>query len=289
MENIFTTVDIIYKKLHQDYDAVFCVDGDEREGKSTLILHIVEYWNIINKGVCLDEDSKYICFNPNQFAEAISKSKPFDCIVYDEAGDINSRKAMSQFNTMLMRLFMVIGGKNLFVILVLPKVKRLDTYFRNDRVRGFFHVYKRSRVSFFNKQKFRSLIAFNENRQLFNYFAVSPSYQDSFPKYDGVLLETYKERKNKKINSIIDEFMNELNTDQDGVSTRQIKITDSYLIKEMLLRGVKNRDICNTLGCTTQAVSIVKRNILNGVKMRAKASTKTMQKNVLFKSEAKVL
>lgn len=245
MKNILKILDIAKEKQEKDFDTVFIICGQEGSSKSHLALQCLDY---------LGGDIDKISLDQNDFVQSLQSCKDGDTLVFDEAGDgLFSRDFASAMSKQLVKLFMVIRGKRLITFLVLPSFFMIDAYFRKHRIRGLFYVYKRGRVAFFNQDKMKKIIMWGERNQ--NLWVTKPNFYDYFPIYKGKMLEDYRAKKKKKIQETIDN-MNMANS-KEGSKTA--------LIKKLILDGMKNIDIANTLKCNVNYVSQVKSSIRNDV------------------------
>jgi hypothetical protein len=234
MKNIHKLLDISYKKNKNDHDTVFCIVGDEGSSKSTLGLHIHDYWLDLVKR---EPNIKRIGLDVEGFKVALSRAKKLDIAIFDEAGDgLYSRRTMSAMNVLLTKTFMTIRALNLLTILILPDFFDLDSFFRKRRVRGLFYVYRRGRVMFFNRRQIQQIIDKCEDRK--RIYGVSPSLYDTFPKYQGVLKKQYDKLKRDKTKQSQKALMD---TSETGLSK-----TD--LLKELLLKGVSVPEACKIAG-----------------------------------------
>lgn len=141
------------KKVVDDWDFIYIVDGGERKGKSVLAQQIAFF---CDPSFNLDR----IVFTPEQFKKAVLKADKYQAIVYDEAyGGINSRATMTKVNRSIVKMLTEIGSRNLFIIIVLPCFFELDRYVALWRSRALFHVYVNDKLQrgFFN--------AYNEERK----------------------------------------------------------------------------------------------------------------------------
>lgn len=190
--------EIRFEKHKKDWDTVIAIDGDEGVSKSNLNLHMLDYWCELLNGECKPEDIKHMCLTGNDFIDDLSDSIPNEYISFDEAGELDSRRAMSDFNVKISQAYQVIRADRLFTTLVLPSFWDLETRFRLRRVKALFHVYARGKVAVYLKDKVRLLCQLNEHRKIKSYYGVSPDFYANFPIYKGVLADKYKELKKKK-------------------------------------------------------------------------------------------
>jgi len=190
---------VVHRKLTKfKWDNVIAIVGNEGVSKSTLGLHITQDWYELLNGCCVETDIKHICLDREQFLKDLGDLKRYEITVYDEAGDLNSRRAMSHFNTSIMKAYQIIRADNLFTILVLPSLWELDSFFRLRRLRGFYYVFARGRCAFWGQNRMKKMLQLNANRLIKNYFAVKPTFYDTFPIYRGVMAEGYDKKKQAK-------------------------------------------------------------------------------------------
>lgn len=193
MEKIKTILNIAKEMQEQDTDSIFLIVGMEGSGKSHLGLHCLEYLNGTPAQIALDKID---------FLDILKVIPDERTVVFDEAGDgLFSRDFASQINKELVKTFMIIRGKKLIVFLVLPSFFMLDTYFRRHRVRGLFYVYKRGHVAFFDKRGITSIIHKGEKDQQIK--GARPIFYDTYPRYNGYMIEPYKVMKRKKIDDTL--------------------------------------------------------------------------------------
>lgn len=146
----------------KDKDCIIAIDGKEGTGKSTLGLQWCKY-------IDPTFDLSRVVFTPQEFREAIYKSKKGQAIMFDEAfTGFSSRAALSGINRTLISLMMQIRQKNLFIVIVLPTFFLLDKYISIFRTRVLVHVYEnKSRRGFFrvySSKKKRNLIMSKDSR-----------------------------------------------------------------------------------------------------------------------------
>lgn len=239
MKRLFKHLDIVQDQLtNHDWDAAYAVVGDEGVSKSTLCLHITDYWYTKKNGVCTKEDAKHMCLDRVQFVTDLKDLKSYELTTYDEAGDIDSRSSMSLFNKDVRLAYQIIRGINLASILVLPSLWDLDTFFRNRRLRGLFVVYKRGRFAYYDRDRLRKIVALNENRLIKSYQVVRPTYYDTFPKYKGVLLEPYLKNKKTKMAGVLEELHSKTLVSGKKEETRSIKAEKCKAQRDNLLYNI---------------------------------------------------
>jgi len=199
MKRVEEYLNIRYDKHKKKWDSVIAICGAEGGSKSNLALHIIDWWYTKLNGKCKATDIKHMCLDEKQFERDLSDCIKMEATVFDEAGALSSRAALTKFNKKLMKAYQVIRADLLFTILVIPDIWDLDTWFRNKRIKGLFYVYQRGRVAFFGKEKTRLLMMLNQNRIVKSYTIVKPTFRDTFPIYKGVLAEPYQKLKDRKV------------------------------------------------------------------------------------------
>jgi len=250
MRRVEQYLDLAFNKLTQkNWDNVVAIVADEGRGKSTLGLHMAEYWYKKLRGSCKPEDVKHICLSKEEFVEDLKDCQKYELTVYDEAGDLLSRRAMSNFNVSIMAAYQVIRGDNLFTILILPSLWDLDSFFRKRRLRGFFYVYERGRVAFWNQARLKRMLSLNATRPVKQYFVTKPSFYDTFPKYNGVLAEGYDAKKKAKMQGVRQQLFNEIagNKADPDVIKKELAVKTAESVgnaKAAEIYGVTTRTIC---------------------------------------------
>lgn len=198
MKRLEKYMDIRKKKHKQNNDTVGVIDGLEGIGKSTLALHMIEYWQKINFGEVKASDVKHMGLTKEMFVEDLSDSNPNEITVFDEAGELSSRRSLSKFNNAIMQAYTIIRADKIFTVLVLPDFWILDSYFRNHRVKFLARVYRRGRFAFWLKDDISKINAINQYRMIRSPFVTRPRFLDTFPIYKGVMKSKYGELKVKK-------------------------------------------------------------------------------------------
>lgn len=141
------------------------IDGGLGEGKTTMGVHAADYimkcWNG-DEELWVDLKEQY-SMGGEQFQEKlkICYEKKHVVVLYDEAGDFNTRGALTQFNRQLNRVFETFRAFKIIVIVVLPAVDDIDNsllkkklvrlhincYGRNNRY-GNLRIYSGNRLHY---------------------------------------------------------------------------------------------------------------------------------------------
>lgn len=226
--------------LHPDYgmrptDDDFCipVTGKTGTGKSTLVLHLFEYWYKELLELKLDDELfEMFASNIKEFVRAIHHSEKDYFIPHDEAiKDLHRKKSTTKKSIDLYQAFNVIRGKRLCVPLIIPSLLDLDKDFVKNRVKCLLHVFKRKNkrfVAVFSKERTDLLIP--ELLYMSERFGksmkardrpdpmkckVKPNLVCEFGKYSGVYVDAYKLKKNHNMDSTVEDLLKEHGYDKD--------------------------------------------------------------------------
>jgi hypothetical protein len=264
MKKLIKYLQIRKKKHDEDWDTLGVIVGDEGSSKSNLLLHLVEQWRKITVGKCVPEDIRFVSLTGKDFVvNNLSKCEKYGIPGFDEAGELDSRRAMSTFNVALSQAYKVIRADRLFTILVLPSFWDLESRFRLRRAKFLMHVDRRGHVKVWLKQKLRLLCYLNGDNLVKSYDLVTPDFTDTFPKYDGVLSEKYKELKAIKTTEArqnLAKIYDNENEDEteNGLKVPKIPLTykniNEIVIKKLWDVGKNNYEIAEMLSLDEKEV-----------------------------------
>jgi hypothetical protein len=249
-----SVLDTAKRKLKDDFDWIFIVDGRERSGKSVVAQQCAKY---VDPTFCLDR----ICFTPDEFSNAIINAEKFSAVVYDEAyGGMSSRAAMSEINRTLMSMLAEIGQKNLFVFIVLPCFFEIDKYAGVWRSAGLFHVYlgdefSRGQYAFWNYQKKKLLYILG--KKFYSYSRPKPNFIARFNRgysvdeqeYRQKKLASLKAREKKREEHVIGDKKPE-----EGVMAVKARKQRNMLIGKLAGQGISVVEISKSIGLNESAV-----------------------------------
>lgn len=109
--------------------ALIILSGGLGEGKTTLMVHILDYLNSLKGLPEIDlKEGNQIAMGGVDFIHKIREcyKQKLPCIGYDEAGDFSRRGALTQFNAMMNRVFDTFRAFKCVVIVALPNFDILD-------------------------------------------------------------------------------------------------------------------------------------------------------------------
>lgn len=217
MGKIHEVVREIHKQVTQnDFDEVLCISGDEGMGKSNLGLLLVEFWLQLNGEVVTKESARRcIGMDALGFAKVLKEAKKFGVVMADEAADISSRTALNKQNVAIMKAYQIIRGENIFTILIIPSIFDLDTFFRKRRVRHLIHVYGRGKLAFWNTKRLRAMVQVNDRLPVKDPMVLPPLFRESFPRYEGVMLEEYRVMKAEKMSKVREKLLKDLTSEKE--------------------------------------------------------------------------
>lgn len=190
---------IINRINKKDKDYVMIITGYEGSGKSTFASQIGKY---VDPNLNIDR----ICFNAEQFKEAIVNAKKGECVVFDEAvSGFSSGGSTSKVGKLLKSLMMQMRQKNLFVIVVIPSVFELNRYAVLHRAISLFYVY--TKAGYGKKQDRYYWVGYNkrDTKRLYltgkktQSIKVRSRFNGSFYGKWGWELDSYIEKKSKSL------------------------------------------------------------------------------------------
>lgn len=172
-QRLYNNLAHLKKDLKKDNDFFIIVDGREGSGKSTLACQVAKDFDP-------SFDADRMTLSPEEFTKAVIKAEKYQAVVFDEGySGLYSRQAMTQVNTMLIKMIAEIRQKNLVVIIVMPSFFDLERYIAIHRSVCLLHVYKK-------KMKRGYFMFFSERRKKFLYLYGKKTYDYSKQKANFV-------------------------------------------------------------------------------------------------------
>jgi len=184
-------LDDLKKRIKLNKASMLIIDGAVGEGKTTLAVHCAEYFT----GTQL-EFPKQLGMGGEQFQEKlqICVDSKLLVVIYDEAGDFNSRGALTKFNQMLNRIFDTYRTFKILVIIVLPNFAVLDnSLFQKQIPRLLLHCH--SRNNRYGNYSGYSLYRMYYLKKYMREITVTPqAYSRTRPNFVGHFLDVTPER-----------------------------------------------------------------------------------------------
>ena len=127
------------ERVSKNKASMILIDGYQGEGKTTLMVHIIDY---INKLHNLPPASLEMTHHPQismgglQFISNLKlcKEENLPIVGYDEAGDFNKRGFFSSFNQLMNSVFTKFRGFKIMVVVALPNFCLLDNWLYDNGV-----------------------------------------------------------------------------------------------------------------------------------------------------------
>jgi len=149
--------DNILKVIAKKWDAVICIDGPERSGKSTV--GKIMGWYLSNGKLTVDN----FAAGMQDAAKKIERLPDKSILIVDEGSLVfNAKDAMKREALHLQKILDVIGAKNMIFIIILPSFFDLNKNVAVRRSRFLLHVYtdkqlNRGKFLYFSTKKKRQL------------------------------------------------------------------------------------------------------------------------------------
>lgn len=132
--------------VRKKFDGVILVTGMEGAGKTTFASAIARFCDPTFPGEPVTttgwRSTDRIVFTIDQIMEAIDDAKPGQAILIDEAAlSMISQDAGTEIQRVLIKKFITIRKKQLFIFIVIPSIFLLRKYFAIFRTRALIHTY----------------------------------------------------------------------------------------------------------------------------------------------------
>lgn len=166
MKKIKANLRRVCENMEQDRDYTIAITGKKRRGKSTLAYHVAEY---VRKQL---KSEIWLCYNYEDLRKAMFDSKRFDILFADETINFLSKMDWNSSDAReFVRLYDMMGYKNLFIILVMPAFKYLAKGFRTDRLDAHIWIPERGHAFLYPVEETKDGTFFPED----------PAINDDFP------------------------------------------------------------------------------------------------------------
>jgi len=197
-------LDIVKSLVKKNWDCVFCIDGREGCGKSTLALTIG--WFLSN-GKLLPKD---ICEGTRDVINKIENYKDESVLILDEGSLVfSSKDAMKREQKQLIKVLNVIRQKRMILIIVCPLFFDLVKYVAITRSRFLIHCYTkddyvRGKFYYFT-EPLKRILYFRGKKNFDSYDSPHSEFEGTFPKFEPSWYDEYLKIKNKTLMSILKE------------------------------------------------------------------------------------
>lgn len=133
------------KRININMASVILIDGGQGQGKTTLAIHIMDYFNGLARLPLVDLSRKgnvQLAQGGSDFISKFNKCKRLGLpvVAYDEAGDYSKASTLSYFNYQISKVFQKIRSAEVIILLMLPNFNILDNrLFDDEIIRGAIH------------------------------------------------------------------------------------------------------------------------------------------------------
>lgn len=177
-------LNLLRQRVENRKATLIIVDGGLGEGKTTLAVHLADYY----QGKTIDFKEQ-VFMGGEQFLKGmkVCYEKKLVVAVYDEGGDYAKRGALSRLNKMMGRLFDIFRAFQIIVIVVLPSFLVLDNELFDKNVprmlihchgrtknQGGFSVYDLTRMMYIREYAKKAVIKSDAFKR------VQPNYRGHF-------------------------------------------------------------------------------------------------------------
>jgi len=242
------------KAVKRKFDCIGLISGMEGSGKSTLGGTISKYVDPTFPGEPLNDGTPRrkcdrIVFTSKQINEAIDKAKPGQAILIDEAIiTMGSQDAGSDIQKTLIKKFVTIRKKRLYIFIIIPSIFLLRKYFAIFRTRFLLHCtlldgITRGNFNFFSYKTKRDLYIYGIKE--FDQGCTRPSFPGRFTDTEGFFYDPveYDKKKEAAIKEITSEKPK--NKEPTSVIYKICKAKLSVMIAKIYDTYRQNNDVQN--------------------------------------------
>ncbi len=205
--------DYLIKAVKNKFDGTMIISGIEGAGKTTLAFTIAKYCDPSFPGPLLEDGTgrrrcDRIVFSAKQILETIDKAKIGQAIVIDEAVlSMFSQDHGNEMHKVLLKKFVTIRKKRLYIFIVIPSVFLLRRYFAVFRTRALIHCTTRNGI----ERGYFKFYSYNTKKDLylkgikeFNQNSVVADFRGTFTDTEGFFcdVDEYDEKKETAILSL---------------------------------------------------------------------------------------
>jgi hypothetical protein len=190
-DKLDTNIEMLKERIENRKASLLIIDGGIGEGKTTLGVHIAEYYS----GTKLIFEDQ-LAMGGEDFTKKLQVcyEKGHKVIIYDEAGDFNRRSALTRLNATLNRVFETFRTFGILVILILPSFHVLDKDLFNKNIpRLLLHC--QGRNNYYGNYRGYSLFKMLYIKHRMDKLVVkSHAYSMEQPNFNGHYLDLTPER-----------------------------------------------------------------------------------------------
>ncbi len=218
-------------------DCIYLIGGLEGKGKSNLILWFADlYSEKTNNLVNIEQITR----NVDELMNMLSKYKREAFLAMDEGAELSGDRYGERKSKDIKERFTVMRERCFFICMAFTNPLKMNTYFREDRVRGVFFL-KRAGCAYYyanseGNPHFANILntwfKTNKTKSAMLLPSFAPDFIVYFPEYKGRLRAEYNKRKDQNIDRIltpnVDEEFQKLPIPDDV-----IKKSDVYKLLDM--------------------------------------------------------
>lgn len=225
----------IYKRLQSEFDNFTVCSGHEGFGKTTLLIQLCSW-------VDPTFDINRVCFSTQEFIEQLKNAKKGQAILMDEGGiNLFSRESMSSRNVMLMKLFMIIRARCIFVAIAIPSFFVLDSYVRNHRIDCLLNITQRGLYTGYLGNAIKKISVDGNKYKNLSGIKIPEgtfwkgNFRKEYPL--NVSFKDYETKKEEHISGFLDKTVEEL-PDVKLIALSKV-VKESGISRQILMRRIK--------------------------------------------------
>ena len=132
-----------YQRVVNRTASFYIIDGGLGQGKTTLGVHLADFINSLLGLPLIELKGPQMAMGGLDFQDKLDAcfEQKLPVILYDEGGDYDARRFLSNFNFLMNRILQTVRAYNCVVIMILPNFRILDDrIYSYDIVQGLFHL-----------------------------------------------------------------------------------------------------------------------------------------------------